>query len=140
MLSVYHHHGGLQLSLPDLVEGQPFDQTRYPPLFRIFLASLLKIFNAEQVRRQEGGAEEVPKLINEFIRYAYNRDPFRGQSWRRDSKPLKWWTEVSKDSNAHFLGVSVVHVYLARVAPSLRLLPIANCCQNFFNQSIGNLR
>jgi hypothetical protein len=44
-------------------------------------------------------------LIQEFIAYAYNKEPFRSHPWSCETKPLKWWTQISKDSNARLIGV-----------------------------------
>ena len=78
---------------------------RYPKLFITLLTSVLQIFKGEQIRLDDSGAEVVPQLIQEFIAYAYNKEPFRSHPWSRETKPLKWWTQISKDSNARLIGV-----------------------------------
>ena len=88
------------------VEGQnALKLDRYPTLFITLLTSVLQIFKGEQVRLGDSGAEVVPQLIQEFIAYAYNKEPFRSHPWSRDTKPLKWWSQISKDSNSRLIGV-----------------------------------
>ncbi|KAF8809221.1 hypothetical protein BYT27DRAFT_7254735 [Phlegmacium glaucopus] len=58
---LYRHHGGLQITLPTLVEGQK-------P--KLKLTSILEIYKGEQLRLQDSGSEVVPKLIEEFLAYA----------------------------------------------------------------------
>lgn len=102
---VFCQKGGLQLMMPALGEGDILRKEQYSELFKTLLTSLLNIFNGEQIRLQDSGAEAVPHLIQEFIAYTYNREPFRTHPYMRDTTPLKWWTQVSKDSNARLLGV-----------------------------------
>ena len=107
--AVYWHHGGLQLILPPqaLVEGHGHPTiSQFSALGRTLLSSVLEIFKGEQLRLQDSGSEVVPQLAKEFIAYAYNKEPFSSQQWTRDTKPLKWWIQVSKDSNARLIGVS----------------------------------
>lgn len=106
LYSVYHHYGGLQLMLPTLIEGQKPKLNQYPVLFRKMLTSVLEIFKGEQHRLQDSGSEVVPQLIQEFLAYAYNKEPFCSHPWNRETKPLKWWTQLSKDSNARLISVS----------------------------------
>ena len=54
----------------------------------------------------------VPLLINEFITYAYNKDPFKGHTWTREMKVLKWWSSISQDSNARLIAVSPSQQFL----------------------------
>jgi hypothetical protein len=89
-----------------LVEGQHPNISQFSSLGRILLSSVLEIFEGEQLRLQDSGSEVVPQLVKEFIAYAYNKEPFSSQQWTRDTKPLKWWIQVSKDSNARLIGVS----------------------------------
>ena len=106
---VFRHHGGLQLTMPALIDGQPPPVAQLPALFKLLLTSALSIFQGEQQRLQKGGAEMVPFFINEFIAYAYNKDPFRAHAWTRETKVLKWWSSISQDSNARLIAVSPSH-------------------------------
>jgi hypothetical protein len=92
--------------MPALVDGQNLRVEHYPALFKDLLTSVLKIFQGEQLRVQDSGSEVVPQLIQEFTSYVYNKDPFQSHPWTRETKPLKWWTRLSKDSNARLLAVS----------------------------------
>lgn len=105
-IPVFRHHGGLQLTMPALTDGQSPPVAQLPALFKLLLGSALNIFQGEQQRLQNGGAEMVPLFINEFIAYAYNKEPFRGHEWTRETKPLKWWSSISRDSNARLIAVS----------------------------------
>jgi hypothetical protein len=104
---VFRHHGGFQLTMPPLMDGQKLRVEQYPALFKDLLTSVLTIFQGEQLRVQDSGSEVVPLLIQEFISYVYNNEPFRSHPWTRETKPLKWWTQLSKDSNARLLAVSL---------------------------------
>jgi hypothetical protein len=104
---VFRLHGGIQLTMPVLEDGEKLESAQYPSLFRTLLTALLKIFKGEQKRTQDSAKEVVPELIREFIAYAYNQEPFRGQPWTHETKPLSWWTSLSRDSNARLLAVSV---------------------------------
>ena len=105
---VYWHRSGIQLILPPqaLVEGQHLNISQFSSLGRILLSSVLEIFKGEQLQLEDSGSEVVPQLVKEFIAYAYNKEPFSSQQWTQDTKPLKWWIQVSKDSNARLIGVS----------------------------------
>lgn len=103
--SVFRHHGGLQLTMPVLADGKELQAEHFPTLFRELLASVLNIFQGEQIRVQDSGSEVVPQLIQQLILYAYNKEPFCDHPWSRDTKPLKWWMHLSKDSNACLLAV-----------------------------------
>jgi hypothetical protein len=89
-----------------LVEGRHPNVSQFSALSHILLSSVLEIFKGEQLRLQDSGSEVVPQLVKEFIAYAYNKEPFSSQQWTRDMKPLKWWIQASKDSNAWLIGVS----------------------------------
>jgi hypothetical protein len=104
-LAVFRHNGGFQLTMPSLVDGQKLGPERFPALFKDLLTSILIIFQGEQLRVQDSGVEVVPQLIQEFISYAYNKEPFRSNSWTHETKPLKWWISLSNDSNARLLAV-----------------------------------
>ena len=93
--------------MPALEAGGTLDPKKYPSLFKELLTSVLNIFRGEQLRLKDSGAEVVPQLIQEFISYAYNKEPFASCTWDRETKPLKWWAKLSKDSNARLLSVSV---------------------------------
>ena len=104
---VFRHHGGLQLTMPvPLPNGQTLRLDQYPTLFVTLLTSVLKIFQGEQLLQLDSGVEVVPQLIQEFTSYAYNKEPFCSHPFGRDVKPLKWWTQLSKDSNARLIAVS----------------------------------
>jgi len=72
---VFRHHGGLQLTMPVLADGQKLETMQYPTLFHTLLQSVLQIFKGEQYRLWDSGQEAVPQLIKEFINYAYNKEP-----------------------------------------------------------------
>ena len=91
--------------MPTLVDGQTLRADQFPSLFKELLTSVLTIFQGEQMRTQDSGSEVVPQLIQEFISYAYNKEPFSSHKWTREVKPLKWWTQLSRDSNARLLAV-----------------------------------
>lgn len=91
--------------MPALSEGDVLQKEQYSELFKTLLTSLLNIFHGEQIRLQDSGAEAVPRLIQEFVSYTYNREPFQTHPYMRDMTPLKWWMQVSKDSSASLLGV-----------------------------------
>ena len=91
--------------MPALSEGDVLQKEQYPELFKTLLTSLLNIFHGEQIRLQDSGAEAVPRLIQEFVSYTYNREPFQTHPYMRGMTPLKWWMQVSKDSSASLLGV-----------------------------------
>jgi hypothetical protein len=91
--------------MPILSDDQRLTTDQYPTLFRTLLQSALQIFQGEQHRLQDSGREVVPQLIQEFTNYAYNEEPFRSHLWSRETKPLKWWNQLSKDSNARLLAV-----------------------------------
>jgi hypothetical protein len=102
---VFRHYGGFQLTMPALGEGQILRPENFPALFKDLLTSILIIFQGEQLRVQDSGVEVVPQLVQEFISYTYNKEPFRSHSWTREMKPLEWWMHLSRDSNAHLLAV-----------------------------------
>lgn len=91
--------------MPVLADGQKLQTEQFPTLFRELLTSVLIIFKGEQIRVQDSGSEVVPQLIQEFISYSYNKEPFRSHQWTHGTKPLKWWMQLSKDSNARLLAV-----------------------------------
>jgi len=88
-----------------LADGQKLKPEHFPTLFKELLTSVLTIFQGEQIRVQDSGSEVVPELVQEFILYAYNKEPFQSHQWTRETKPLKWWIQLSKDSNASLLAV-----------------------------------
>ena len=88
-----------------LVDGQNLRADQFPLLFKELITSVLIIFQGEQLHTQDSGSEVVPRLIQEFISYAYNKEPFRSHKWSREIKPLKWWSQLSRDSNARLLAV-----------------------------------
>lgn len=135
MLSVFYQMGGLQLTMPALDEGEKLRKEQYPRLFKTLLSSLLNIFNGEQIRLQDSGEEAVPHLIQEFIAYAYHREPFR-IPFTRDIKPLKWWTNVSKDSSARLLGVSLHLLAILKWSNT----HLESCGQDFFNLPFRDMR
>lgn len=93
------------MTMPTLVDGQKLRANQFPSLFKELLTSVLIILQGEQLRTQDSGSEVVPQLIQEFISYAYNKEPFCSHKWTREIKPLKWWTQLSHDSNARLLAV-----------------------------------
>ena len=97
---MFRQHGGFQLTIPALIDGQQLGIEQYPALFKDLLILVLNICQGEQLRVQDSGSEVVPLLIQEFISYMYNNEPFWSHPWTRETKPLKWWTQLSKDSNA----------------------------------------
>lgn len=107
MYKVFRHNGGLHLPLPTPVEGKSLKEkiNRCPNLFQTLLTSALEIFKGEQLRVQDSGSEVVIPLIHQFFNYAYNKEPFFSHRWNRETKPLKWWSQISKDSNAQLLAV-----------------------------------
>lgn len=109
-LLVFRHYGGLKLDLPVLPDDQTPKFENYPAIFITLLTSVLEIFKGEQLRLEDAGAEVVPDLIKEFVAYAHNKEPFRSHSWNRDTKPLKWWTHISKDSNARLISVCKIRI------------------------------
>ncbi|KAF8239534.1 hypothetical protein L208DRAFT_1420684 [Tricholoma matsutake] len=80
--AVYRHRGGLQLTFPPLVEGQHPNISQFLLLGRMLLSSVLEIFKGEQLQLQDS-----------------------------DTKPLKWWNQVSKDSNAWLIGRVAIKVF-----------------------------
>ena len=88
-MSVFRHHGGLQLTMPFVAEGGKLQISQYLTLFKILLSSVLKIFQGEQLQCMDAGREVVPQLVDEFIAYAYNRDPFKSHRYSRETKPLR---------------------------------------------------
>ena len=92
--------------MPALVDGQKLHIEQYPALFKDLLTSVLNICQGEQLRVQDSRSEVVPQLIQEFTSYVYNNEPFRSHPWTRETKPLKWWTQLSKNMNARLLAVS----------------------------------
>ncbi|KAF8230892.1 hypothetical protein L208DRAFT_1378321 [Tricholoma matsutake] len=61
-----------------------------------------------------GSRTQIQRLfhrVKEFIAYAYNKEPFSSQQWSQDTKPLKWWNQVSKDSNAWLIGQVAIKVF-----------------------------
>ncbi|KAF8149065.1 hypothetical protein B0H34DRAFT_802591 [Crassisporium funariophilum] len=102
--------------MPGLTDGTPPPTAQLPKLFKLLLTAALNIFQGEQQRLQVGGAEMVPLLINEFVAYAYNKEPFKSHMWSRGTKPLKWWTEISHDSNARL--ISQIAIKLFSISPS----------------------
>ena len=91
--------------MPALEEGHTLTPEKFPELFRDLLMSILTIFQGEQLRDQDSGVEVVPQLVQEFISYTYNKEPFHSHSWTHETKPLKWWMHLSSDSNARLLSV-----------------------------------
>ena len=136
---VFRHHGGLQLTMPVLADGQKLQTTQYPTLFCTLLQSVLQIFQGEQYRLRDSGQEAVPQLIDEFINYAYNKEPFRSHLWSRETKPLKWWEQVSKDSNARLLSVHQC-IFLNLHLKLIHLFyDTENRYQNIFNLPVRDL-
>jgi hypothetical protein len=90
--------------------------SKYPPLFRRILASVLKIFRGEQQRLLDSGFEVVDDLIEELIRYAYNEKPFQSRLWTRKSTPLEWWEGFASDSNASLLSVCYLHPFFPEIS------------------------
>jgi len=111
---VFRHHGGLQISVPVPSDGQTLDVANFPKILKQLLASALNIFNAEQRRLKKGNSDDVPILIREFTNYACNKEPFHSHMYTRDTKPLKWWTQISKDSGAQFISVSLNSQFLIK--------------------------
>ncbi|KAJ3510406.1 hypothetical protein NLJ89_g4689 [Agrocybe chaxingu] len=113
---LFRHNGGIQLSMPTLVEGEVLQRDQYPRLFKTLLGAVLKIFQGEQLRLQDSGKEVVPQLIHQFIAFTYNKQPFCDRPWSHEMKPLKWWQKISGDSNAHLLAK--VAIKLFSICPS----------------------
>jgi hypothetical protein len=99
--------------MPVLEEGKTLQTHQYPALFKKLMKSLLSIFQGEQKRVKDSGAEVVRQLMDEFVLYAYNKDPFRSHLWTRTTKPLKWWQKISEDSNAKLLAASFFSILLS---------------------------
>ena len=125
--------------MPVLMDGQPLRKEQFPALFRELLTSVLTIFKGEQIRVQDSGSEVVPQLIQEFISYAYNKEPFRSHQWTRETKPLKYWMQLSKDSNSRLLAVSYLTYLHITAINSQYISVLESCGQNFFYFTIGNL-
>ncbi|TFK58643.1 hypothetical protein BDN72DRAFT_906549 [Pluteus cervinus] len=102
--------------MPFLAEGKKLERTLYPDLFKKLLIAMLDILRGEQLRLQAGGEEEARQLVNELIAYTYNKEPFQSHPWTRETKPLKWWTQLSKDSNAKLIGRIAIKVF--SISPS----------------------
>jgi len=62
--------------MPVLADGQKLQMEQFPTLFRELLTSVLITFKGEQICVQDSGSEVVPQLIQEFISYLYNKEPF----------------------------------------------------------------
>lgn len=118
--------------MPVLTDDQTLKSHQYPELFRKLLSSLLQIFQGKQHRLKDSGIEVVPTLIQQFIAYAYNREPFQTHLWTRETKPLKWWNGLARDSNSHLLAVSP-YCYLAFSSSYNNL---ASCNQSIFHMPI----
>ena len=99
------------MTMPTLEDGQKLRADQYPSLFKKLLKSVLIIFQGEQMRTQDSGSEVVPQLIQEFISYAYNKEPFHSHKWTREMKPLKWWMQLSHDSNVRLLAVRSLYIF-----------------------------
>ena len=62
--------------MPALEEGQTLRPEIFSMLFKDLLMSILTIFKGEQLRVQDSGVEVVLQIVQEFISYTYNKEPF----------------------------------------------------------------
>ncbi len=135
-LTVFHRHGGLQLVMPLLKNGQKLEKSQYLALFVTLLKSALSILRDEQFRTSDGGKEESDALIVQMIRYCYNQEPFGSRIWDATMKPLDFWTTLTNDSNAQQLAVSVISTFTI-LSDLIHI--IAHCCQVILHLTLGNM-
>ncbi|KAJ7271555.1 hypothetical protein C8J57DRAFT_1507457 [Mycena rebaudengoi] len=112
----FRKFGGLQLTMPTQKNGEKLQPSEYPTLYATLFRAAMQILKGEQQRANAGGREEVIQLKEDFLRYAYNQAPFDDAYWDTETKPLDYWTKLSKDSNAK--QISRISIKIFSILPS----------------------
>ncbi|KAJ7236390.1 hypothetical protein C8J57DRAFT_1530199 [Mycena rebaudengoi] len=94
----FRKFSGLQLTMPTQTNSAKLSAAQYPTLYTTLFHSAMQTLKGEQQQ-------------DDLLRYAYNQAPFADKYWDTDTKPLEYWMQLSKDSNAKQISRIAIKIF-----------------------------